>query len=128
MKQEHGYIALLTILIIGAASTAIALALLLGGVDSQRGADIAQRSARAQNLATACAEEALQVLHDNTSFTGNGNAAIGQGSCSYTVTNTGGNARRIDTTATVNSVVRRVQVHVTIGALSISITSWQEVI
>lgn len=125
MKGERGYIALLAILIIGAASTAIALGLLTLGVDSQRSTSIRQRSGQAQHLATACAEEALQVIHDDTSFTGTTNMIIG---CSYTVTNTGGNNRTITANATVNSVVKRVEVHVTIGVSSISITSWQEVI
>jgi hypothetical protein len=129
VKQlEQGYVALIAVLIIGAASTAIALGLLMTGVDSQRSVDVSQRSAQARNIANACAEEALQVLHDNTSFTGNGNLTLGQGSCTYTVANTGGSNRSVTVSATVTSVVRRVQVHVTIGVSSISITSWQEVI
>jgi hypothetical protein len=122
-----GYIALLTVLIVGAAATAIALTLLLTGVDSQRSALIDQQTAQARQLTNACAEEALQVVHDSTGYTGTNNLTLSTGSCTYTVTNTGASTRTISTSATINNVVRRTTVYVTIGASNISITSWQEV-
>jgi hypothetical protein len=125
--RQSGYIALISILVIGAISTAVALVLLATGADAQRASLAVQRSIQARNLANSCAEEALQRIHDNTGYTGTGNLNLGTGSCSYTVTNTGGTSRSVAATGTVNSVVRRVQVYVTINASSISITSWQEV-
>lgn len=125
-SNSHGYVALLAILIVGAAATAVAVALLITGTDSQRATLITQQSAQARNLATACAEEALQQMHDNTAYTGTAPLTLGQGTCSYTVTNTGGSNRSITTTGTVGSVVRKLQIYVTITT-SISITSWQEV-
>lgn len=123
---ERGYVALLAVLIVGAVSSAIGLTLLMTGVDSQRGAYVTQRSLQARGLASTCAEEALQVVHDDTSYTGTGNLNLGQGSCSYTVTNTGGANRTITASATVNTVVRRVSLSITIGS-TITVTSWQEV-
>lgn len=125
--RERGYVALLAVLISGAVATSIGLALLLAGVDGQRSAYVTQRSVQARGLMSACAEEALQAIYDNTGFTGSGNLNLGQGSCTYTVTNTGGSNRTITVSGTVNAVVRRAEVYVTIGALSISITSWKEV-
>lgn len=130
MQCQKGYIALLAVLIIGAASLAISLALLTAGADSQRSTLVTQQSAQARNLASSCVEEALQQMHDDTSFTGTDTISFGQGSCTYTVTNTGGTARTIDaagTSGAVNSVVRKLKVYVTISASSLSITSWQEV-
>ena len=118
--------ALLAVLIVGAAATAVASTLLLSGVDNQRAALVVQQSVQAQGLATACAEEALQQMHDNSAFTGTNSLSLGQGSCSYTVANTGGSNRTITTSGTVGSVVRKAQIYVTITT-SISITSWQEV-
>jgi len=126
-RTPDGYIALLAVLIVGAASTAIALTLLLTGVDAQRSGLVQQQTAQARQLANACAEEALQVVHDNTAYTGTANLTLSTGSCSYTVTNTGTSTRTISTSATLNNIVRRVTVYVTIGASNISITSWQEV-
>lgn len=125
-SRQSGYVALLAVLIVSSAATVIATTLLVTGVDSQRTALMTQQSVQARKLADACAEEALQQIHDNTSFTGTNNLSLGQGSCSYTVTNTGSTTRTIVTSGTVNNVVRKVQVYVTITT-SISVTSWQEV-
>ncbi len=122
-----GYVALIAVLVIGAASLVISLALLTTGTDGQRATLVTQQSTQARNLAVTCAEEALQQMHDNTAFTGTNNLSVGLGNCIYTVTNTGGSARTIDVSATVGSVVRKIQVYATIGASNISIISWQEV-
>lgn len=125
-RKESGYIALLAVLILGAAATAISLALLTIGADSQRSMLVTQQSKQARVLATACAQEALQQIHDNIAYSGTGSLIIGQGSCSYTVTVTAGTTRTITTSGTVGSVVRKTQVYVTIGASAISVSSWQE--
>jgi len=124
--NQRGYIALLAILIVGAATTAIALALLTTGIDSQRSAIVFKGAVQARQLANACAEEALQVLHDNTSSTVSGNLTLSTGSCTYVIANTGTSTRSITATGTSNSVVRKLSVGVTIGASSISVASWSE--
>lgn len=125
--KSDGYVALMAVLIVGAASVAISLALLITGADSQRSSLVTQQSAQALSLASACAEEALQQIHDDTAYTGSDNLTLGQGTCTYTVTNTGGSNRTIDTTGTVNIDTRKLKIYATIGVSSISITSWQEV-
>jgi hypothetical protein len=124
---EQGYITLLAVIITGAAAMAIALVLLTTGADSQRAALVQQQSIQARQLASACAEEALQIIHDTTSYTGSGNLSLGAGTCTYTVANTGGSNRTVTVTGTVGNVVRKQTVYATIGSSSISITSWQEV-
>ena len=124
---SKGYIALLAVLVVGAASLAIATALLLTAADSQRSTLISQESAEARSLATACAEEAIQQIHDNTSFTGTNGLTLGQGTCSYTVTNPGGSSRTVTASGTVNTTIRRLQISITVGASSLSVSSWQEV-
>jgi hypothetical protein len=126
-QHESGYIALLAVLIIGAAAVAISLALLLTGTDSQRSTLVEQQSKQARGLMVACAEEALQQVHDNIAFSGNNSLALGQGSCTYSVLVNTPTVRIITVTATIGSIVKKVQVYVTIGSSSISITSWQEV-
>ena len=124
---DQGYVALIAVLIVGAIATSVALLVLATGYDSQRYTLVEQQSAQARGLATSCVEEALQTLHDNTTYTGTNGLSLGQGTCSYTVTNTGGSNRTIDTSGTVGSVVRKVKVYATITSSSISVTSWQEV-
>lgn len=125
--KEDGYIALLAVLIIGAAAVAISLVLLMTGADSQRSALVELQSQQARNLASACAEEALQQIHDNIAFTGSNTITQGAGGCTYTVTSTSGTARTVTVSGTVGTVVRKLQAYVTIGSSSISISSWQEI-
>ena len=119
-RNEHGYVALLSVLVAGAVATAIATALLLQGTDSQRETLIIQQSLQARGLADACAEEALQQLHDAATFTGSNNLTLGTGSCTYTVTNTGPTTRTITANSTVGNVVRKITVYVTMSSSSIS--------
>lgn len=124
---ESGYIALISVLIIGAVSVTIATALLVTGADAQQENLSRQQSLIAQQAAAGCAEEALQQIHDNTAFTATNTAVtIDTANCNYTVTNTGSSTRTITTTSTSGNVVRKIQVYVTINASSLSISSWQE--
>jgi Tfp pilus assembly protein PilX len=125
-SKQNGYIALMTVLILGAVATAIAVALLVTGTDSSRSAIVTQQSIAARHLAQACAEEALQSINDFTSYVGTGNLSYTAGTCTYTVTNTGGATRTITSTGTVNGVVKKLTIYATIGSSTISITSWQE--
>jgi hypothetical protein len=128
VREQGGYVAIMAVLIVGAIATAVGLALLNSSVDSQRNASVAQRSYQARGLVHSCAEDALQTIHDNTAYTGTTNLVVsGTLGCSYTVTNTGASTRTVTASATVNSVVRRAEVYVTIGSSSISVTSWKEV-
>jgi len=124
--DESGYIALLAVLILGAAATAIGLAILSIGADSQRSTLIEQQSRQARALAASCGQEALQLIHDNIAFSGTGNVSLGQGSCTYTITITAGTTRTITNVATVGNIVRKSQAYVTIGSSAISVSSWQE--
>jgi len=125
-NKEQGYIALLAVLIVGAASVAISLALVMSGADSQRSALSEQQSRQARALAAACAQEALQVVHDNIAYTGTNSITQGAGSCTYTVTSTSTQLRTIVATGTVGTVVRKIQAYATIGSSSISVSLWQE--
>lgn len=126
-RNQSGYIALLAVLITGAAATAISLVLLTAGSDSQRSALTEQQSKQSRSLAVACTEEALQIVHDNIAFAGTNTLSLGQGSCTYVVTVLTGTTRSIAVSGTVGNVVRKIQAYVTIGTTSISVTSWQEV-
>ena len=125
-KEQGGYVALILVLIISAISLAIALSILLSGTDAQRSLLVSQQSVQARSLATACAEEAMQQMHDNNAFSGTNSLALATGTCSYTVTVGSGNNRSIDASATVSSATRRLKVQLTIQSSSMSVTSWQD--
>jgi hypothetical protein len=126
-KTSPGYVALLAVLVMGAVTLASGLALLMSGTDNQRTALVDQQSAQARGLAAACAEKALQTIHDTTTYTGSSTETIDTQTCSYTVTSTGTNTRIVDSFSTIDNATRRVKVYVTISTTSISVTSWQEV-
>jgi hypothetical protein len=126
-NTESGYIALISVLIIGAVSVTVATALLITGSDAQQENLARQQSLKARQAAGGCIEEALQQIHDNTAFTATNTAVtVGDASCNYTVTNTGASTRTITATSTNGTVVRKIQAYVTINASSLSISSWQE--
>jgi hypothetical protein len=127
VNRQQGYIAILTVLIVGAVATAIGTTVLILGADSQRSALIEQQSKQARFLAVACGQEGLQILHDNTGYIGTANLTLGQGTCSYTVASTGTSTRTITTSATVGNTVKKIQISVTINSSNISISSWQEI-
>lgn len=126
--RSNGYIALITVLVVGAAGLAIALTILMSGVGASESGLVTQQATQARALSNACAEEGLAVWRSNPAYTGTTNMSLGAGTCSYTVTRTANNTLTLDATGTVNDIVRKSKVYVTIGASSISITSWQDVI
>ena len=111
MRKSEGYIALIGVLIIGSVCVAIAVLLLVSGVDSQRATLVAQQSAQARFLADTCAEEALQQIHDNTAYTGADSMTLGEGNCSVTVTAPDSSSRIISASGTVDNVVRKVKIY-----------------
>jgi hypothetical protein len=125
-KQESGYVALMAVLIVGAAATAIALVLLLNGADSQKSVLVEQRAKQARVLAVSCGQEALQQIHDNIAYASSNSLVLGQGNCTYVVTVLTPTTRGVVATGTVGNVVRKIQAYATINTSSISVTSWQE--
>ena len=123
---SDGYVALMSVLVIGSACLAMAISLLTIGTDSNRAMLVRQQSLQARSLAAACGEEALQRVHDLTSFAGTGTLSLGQGACSYTVANSNGTIT-IDASASVQTVVRKIKIYATITGQNISVTSWQDV-
>lgn len=126
-RESKGYIALITVLVVGAIGVAICVSLLLLGLGSSRTSFSLEQSNQTKALANACAEEALQQIRDSTPFEGTGNLTLGQGTCTYTVTKLTGQNRTITATGTVGTIVRKVKVIIDAISPSINVTSWQEV-
>jgi len=72
-RQKGGYIALISVLIIGAVGTAVIISLLLLGIGNSRTSFAIEQSSQAKASANACAEEALEQIRNSTPFTGTGN-------------------------------------------------------
>ncbi|MEK7584760.1 MAG: hypothetical protein AAB490_05955, partial [Patescibacteria group bacterium] len=116
-----------SVLLISIAGLSIALALLNSVTDSEQTSVATIRSQQAQALASACIEEALQQINDSISFTGNDTLNFANGTCTYTVNNTGGTTREILASSTIDIFVRKVYVTIDMVNPNISVVSWQDV-
>jgi hypothetical protein len=125
--NQGGYITLLAVLILGAVGVSITISILLLSTDASRTAFTLEQSKQSRALANTCAEEALQRVRRVTAYTGTANITLGKGSCSYSITNTGGENRTINASSSVDTVVRKEQIFLNQINPSINITSWQEI-
>lgn len=127
VKKQSGYVTLLSVLVVGAVGVAISTSLLLLGLGISRTGLSFQQLYQAKALSSTCAEEALQKVRNDTSFSGSGVLSLGQGSCNYVVTNQGGQNRLVIATGTVGTIVRKTKVVLNTINPKIIITLWQEV-
>ena len=123
----NGYIALTSILIISAIVLLIALSAGLLSISELNMGLEKNQSAEAYYLASACAEQGLQEIRNSDSFTGAGNLSLENGTCTYDVSQTGGENRTVEALGSVNNIVRKIKISLDAINPSINITSWQEV-
>lgn len=132
MVQRHcenktGYIALISVIILGAIGLAIATSLLLLGLGSSRTSFAVEQSDMAKGLANACAEQGLLRIKKESGYVGTTTINFGNNSCSYEIQNPGGQTRIINASGTVGSVIHKVKISISAITPSIIISSWQEV-
>ncbi|MFH1142358.1 MAG: hypothetical protein ABIH67_02805 [Candidatus Uhrbacteria bacterium] len=125
--QPKGYILLLATLVVGALALSIAVSVVLLSTDAQRTSFTIVQSKQASALADACAEQALEAIREDDTFTGTDGLTLGEGTCTFTVTNLGGEARNIEASGTVGTTIRKVEVSIDQIYDTINIASWQEV-
>lgn len=122
-----GFAVLFSVLVVSAVGVVLATALVLLGLGASLSASTMERSGQAKHLASGCADEALRRIKDDDLYVGSDSLSFGQGSCSFTVTDTGGQNRLITASGTVGQTVRKVKVTLDQVTPSINMTSWQEV-
>jgi hypothetical protein len=127
LSNTNGFLVMLSILIVSAVGVSIATSLLLLGTSGSRTSFANEQSSQARALADTCAEEALERIRKDSTYTGTVTITLGQGTCTYAVTNTGGENRTINASSTVDSLTRKVRVLLDDVTPQINATSWQEV-
>ncbi len=125
--NNSGYIALMSVVIIGAAGAAIAVSVILLGLASSRSSLASTQSSQAKASAEACAEQALQNIRNSSVFSGSGQLVLDSGTCSYEVIDRGGESRSIFASGTVETVVRKLRIDISAINPMIACDSWQEV-
>lgn len=126
-ENKPAYISLISVIIVGAVVLSIVLFMISSGLNATENSLIYSSSSKAEFLADACAEEALQQIRDNNNFTGTNLFSLGDGVCSYSVVNTGGSNRTINASSTVFNNVKKVRVLINSLSPKITVLSWQEI-
>jgi len=124
--MQKGFSTLYIVIILGSIALGLALSIATSSLWSVRGSLDSKNSSQARVLSDACAEVALELMRENTSYTGSGSQILGTNTCNYTVTNTGGNTRAVSVTTTIQGLTRKLQI-TTQSFNPITISSWQEV-
>ncbi len=123
-NNQRGMAALLTIVIISAATLIMAFNASLLGLGELDLGYTAQKGSQALSVADSCVEEALRRLRLNSSYSG-GTLSSGNGSCTVNVEASGSN-RTITTTSTVDEFHKKIQVTATLAGSNTTINTWQE--
>ena len=125
-RIKKGYVALMTVIVLGAVATVVATSLVLLGLGHSKTALIESQSSQAKSAADACVEDALRQIRLLSSYTGNGSLTLSSTSCTYTVTNTGGNTRQITASGISGNNTRRITANISALSPNIVFSQWQE--
>lgn len=123
MPPFCGYVALVTVLVIGAISLAIAAGMSVRSLDVTKGVTGGEQGAVSLYLATACAEEALRRIFLSAGYRGNEIYVFPTGSCSVLTVSRSGSIYTFRTeSVNPESVSKlRLQARRTIGGMQILI-------
>lgn len=121
--------ALMSVLVLSVIGVAIISATLTLGANESRISAVISSALRAQALASACAEEALQVVKDaGTCVDVSSELTIDGQLCTYVATGGGGSTCEIYATSTVNDVSHQVNATVLSSETGLQLTFWSEVL
>ena len=127
---ESGIAALLTIVIVAAASLIIAISASLLGLGELDLGYTSQRGAEAFSVADGCMEETLRRMRLDVNYgigVGVINLAVLNGSCTIEVVDLGSNQRRITITGTSGTFNKKIESEITISLGNVlSVDSWTE--
>ncbi|PCI19708.1 hypothetical protein COB64_03280 [Candidatus Wolfebacteria bacterium] len=128
-KKQNGFIALISVLIIGSVVLVISIGLSLRSVGETDMSLNEELSNRAVALADACSEYALLQVKNKKKYSGNESILIdGDDSCSILEIEVQGKQNiTINTQATVLGFTRKVKVEANQIKPTIELTSWKEV-
>lgn len=128
-QSNQGAAALLTIIIIGAATLLMAVTATLLGIGDAEMAYTSQQGSETLALTDGCLEEALQRIRFDTNY-GLGQGQIGltmeNGSCIIEVVDLGASRRRIEVRGTHGDYDKKLKAEVLLEGNVIHLEDWQE--
>jgi hypothetical protein len=123
-KNNSGYVAILTVMILGIIVTVIAASLVLLGLGHTRSSLSESQSANAKSAADACTEAALKQIRFVPTYTGSDGLTLSGSTCTYTVS--AAVTSSITATGVSGNSTRRVVVDLSSRTPNIIFTKWQE--
>ncbi len=128
-NKRNGYIILISLIVLSAIAAAVSGSLLLLSLGHSQTASVSGQSIRAQALAEACAETALDSLREDPEYAGGETVVIEQDNCQVVSVLFSDPQYVIFTQASVEGVVRKVIVNAQRDeeTPAMQITSWQNV-
>ena len=127
-KRKNGFVTLMSVIVIGAVGTSVALTLLLLGTDSLRSTQTLFESAKAKAYADTCAEEALLSLRQDINYAGGATINFPDGSCDILpIDNNGTQTPLVKIEGTVGLTKRRVEILARQVNPQLTINYWREV-
>lgn len=123
---KRGYVALMSVILMGALGIAVMVSVISQGVTSSKTELSLQQSGQARILATACIEEALQIILETATTSSTANLTIGAGNCTYSINKPAASVI-INSTGNFGTLVKRIQVILSTSSPSIVLSSWQDV-
>ncbi|MFA5188576.1 MAG: hypothetical protein WC460_04400 [Patescibacteria group bacterium] len=127
-KVKNGYIALISLIIIGAIVLISVLALTFITISQTQNMISQNQSLKSYYLANACAHYAILQLQDNVSYGGNETIEVDSYNCQVEQILDSGNANRIiNTSSNVASSNAKIQVIISQLKPRTIISSWQQI-
>jgi len=123
-NNQQGYIALIAVVIIVAATLAISLSLNVLSIGETQSGLIQQQSVQAFGIADTCMQEAYLRLERDSGYTG-ASLDIGDGSCAIIVTDAGTD-KLITVTAMLQNIQRKHESLVTVSGNQVIVRYWKE--
>lgn len=127
LKPQGGYIALISILIIGALVLMISVGVSLRSIGETNMSLGEEKAHRALALANLCVERGLMKIMSVLNYAGNESIVIDGESCDILPVEGNGNARTLKTKSTVSGYTRKLKVSISQISPIMIISSWEEV-
>ncbi len=108
--KKKGFSTLFVVIILGSLALALSLSLSTSSVWSIKSSINSKNLNQAKSLVNACAEVALETIRENNSYVGTVSLVIDGNTCTYTVSNTGGNTRSILVSGSIRDVFRKLSI------------------
>ena len=124
---RRGYIALLSVIVIGTIGVAVMMSVLLFGISSSKTDYALQQGGSAKIVASSCGEEALQRLLETGSTSMSGGLSLASGTCSYTVSSPSGQDIVLEIVGQYAETVSKIRIIVATTTPFIILSSWQDV-